>query len=408
MSTSRSDVSSKTANGRVSGGKAPITVVGAGIAGLCAAIAAAEEGVEVRVLEAHHVVGGRARSMDGPYKANLGPHVLFSDGPFWAWMRDRKMLPSHCDPRLTGVRMRIGGSIKRTPPLEILPSVLRLRGRKAPVDVDFRTWASKHTSPEAAEMLGNAAGVYTFHHDPGSLSAAFVWPRAVRILLTVPSIVRYPEGGWSTLVDVLERRARDLGVSIETGAPVTALPDPPVIVATELHQAQRLLGDDSLQWQSGLTLCLDLGLTHRRGDPVVVSDFDEAGWIGRYSTTNPTVAPEGEELIQAQMPIRPDESPDQAGMRLERFLDAAVCDWRQRTTWKRRQVMDARSGALDMPGHTWEDRPPIDRGDGVFLAGDMVSAPGLLGEVAWASGIEAARLAMEASRSARRPLSRAA
>ncbi len=56
--------------------------------------------------------------------------------------------------------------------------------------------------------------------------------------------------------------------------------------------------------------------------------------------------------------------------------------------------MDARSGALDMPGTSWRDRPAVDRGDGVFLAGDMVAAPGLLAEVAWASAIEAGRLAL--------------
>lgn len=408
MSTSRNGAAMTTSNRRSKGVGAPITIVGAGIAGLCAAIACAEEGAEARVLEAHEAVGGRARNADGPYRANLGPHVLFSDGPFWAWMQDRRLLPSYCEPRLTGARLRLGGSIKRTPPLDILPSVLRLRGRKAPVDLDFRTWASKHTSERTAEMLSNATGVYTFHHDPGSLSAAFVWPRAVRILLTIPSIVRYPEGGWNALVEVLERRARELGVSIETGTPVKELPASPVIVATELDQARKLLGDETLTWQSGLTVCLDVGLSRRRGDPVVISDLDEAGWIGRYSTTNPSICPDGEELIQAQMPIRPSESADQAALRLQRLLDLGVPDWRQRTTWQRRQVMDGRSGALDMPGLTWEDRPSIDRGDGVFLAGDMVAAPGLLGEVSWASGIEAARLAVKAAQSARRPLSRAA
>jgi hypothetical protein len=58
--------------------------------------------------------------------------------------------------------------------------------------------------------------------------------------------------------------------------------------------------------------------------------------------------------------------------------------------------MDGRSGALDMPGTSWRDRPALDRGDGVFLAGDMVAAPGLLSEVSWASAIEASRLALEA------------
>lgn len=169
-----------------------------------------------------------------------------------------------------------------------------------------------------------------------------------------------------------------------------------------------MLGDDSLSWPSGRTVCLDLGLRRRRGDPAVVSDMDEAGWIGRYSTTNPSVAPDGEELIQAQMPIRPEEGVEQAALRLERLLDVGLVDWRARETWRRRQVMDARSGALDLPGSTWRDRPAIDRGDGVFLAGDMVAAPGLLAEVSWASAIEASRLALEAARTSRPQLRRVA
>ncbi len=85
-----------------------------------------------------------------------------------------------------------------------------------------------------------------------------------------------------------------------------------------------------------------------------------------------------------------------AAMRLERFLDVSIEDWRERETWRRRQVMDGRSGALDMPGSSWRERPAVDRGDGVFLAGDMVAAEGMLAEVSWASAVEAARLALKA------------
>jgi phytoene dehydrogenase-like protein len=385
-----------------------ITIVGAGIAGLCAAIACAEEGAEVRLLEAHEQLGGRGRSTDGPYKANLGPHAMYDDGDFWAWMRERKILPQSCNPRLTAARMRLDGQIRRMPPVDVVPGVLRLRGREAPVDMDFRTWASRQAGERVAEMLSRAAGVYTFHHDPGELSAAFVWSRTVRLLLTIPSIVRYPVSGWSTLIGALEARVREMGVVVETGSPVDRLPEAPVILATELHQARKLLGEESLSWSSGNTLCLDIGLTHRRGDPSVVSDLDEAGWIGRYSATNPSIAPEGQELIQAQMPIRPGESPDQAALRLERFMDVALTDWRSRERFRRRQVMDGRSGALDMPGSSWQDRPAIDRGEGVFLAGDMVAAPGMLAEVSFASGVEAARLALASAGSGRPRLARAA
>ena len=88
-----------------------------------------------------------------------------------------------------------------------------------------------------------AAGVYTFHHDPGLLSAAFVWPRTVRTLLSPPPKARYVIGGWSALVTALEGRARELGVTIETGHDVSELPESsPVIVATELDRARELLG----------------------------------------------------------------------------------------------------------------------------------------------------------------------
>jgi hypothetical protein len=60
--------------------------------------------------------------------------------------------------------------------------------------------------------------------------------------------------------------------------------------------------------------------------------------------------------------------------------------------------MDGRSGALDLPGTSWRDRPAIDRGNGVFLCGDQVAAPGCLAEVAFASAIDAGTQAVEYAR----------
>jgi len=385
-----------------------VTIVGGGIAGLTAAIACAEQGADVHLLEAHDALGGRARSSDGPYKANLGPHVIYKDGALWAWLAERDLLPPYAGPPLAGIRFRRQGSVRRTPPLATVPSVLRLRGREAPVDQDFRGWVTSLADERTAAMLAAAAGVYTFHHDPGELSAAFVWKHTVRVLLSPPPTARYLIGGWSALIGSLEGRARRMGVTIETGRRVDALPEPPVILATELSQARELLGDDSLQWLGGHTVCLDLGLRHRRGDPFVVSDLDEAGWVERFSAPDPSLAPAGEELVQAQIPVRPGESADQAALRLERLLDASLPEWRRRETWRRRQVMEGRTGALDRPGQTWRDRPAIDRGEGVYLAGDMVAAPGLLSEVSWASAIEAGRLALAATSEGRPPLRRVA
>ena len=133
-------------------------------------------------------------------------------------------------------------------------------------------------------------------------------------------------------------------------------------------------------------------------EPWIVSDLESSGWIERYSAQDASLAPAGEQLVQAQMPIRLDESADDAGVRLERLLDASLEDWRGRVTWRRRQVMDGRSGALDLRGTIWRDRPEINRGDGVFLCGDQVAAPGCLAEVSFASAIEAGELALEHAR----------
>lgn len=385
-----------------------VTVVGGGLAGLTAAITVAEGGGPVRLLEAHNELGGRARSMDGPYRANFGPHVIYKDGPLWDWLAERELLPSYSGPPLSGLRFRWQGEIRRTPPLGTIPAVLRLRGREAPVDQDFRSWVASHADERTAAMLSAAAGVYTFHHDPGELSAAFVWQHSVRVLLSPPPTARYLHGGWGALIAMLEARARRLGVEIETGRAVESPPGGPAIVATELARAAELLGDDSLSWPAGHTVCIDLGFEHRRGDPFIVSDLDESGWIERFSAADPSLAPDGEELVQAQMPVRPGESADQAGLRLERLLEAAYPGLRQRERWRRRQVMVGRTGPLDRPGLTWRDRPAIDRGDGAFLAGDMVAAPGLLSEVSWASGAEAGRLALAAVGASRGELRRVA
>ena len=69
-----------------------INVIGGGLAGLVAAISCAEQGASVHLFEAHDELGGRARSMDGPYKANLGPHAILASSPLWSWLGDRDLL----------------------------------------------------------------------------------------------------------------------------------------------------------------------------------------------------------------------------------------------------------------------------------------------------------------------------
>jgi hypothetical protein len=138
----------------------------------------------------------------------------------------------------------------------------------------------------------------------------------------------------------------------------------------------------------------DLGLKRRLGDPFVVSDLEFGGWLGTYSKADKTLAPEGHHLVQGHMPIKPEESVEDGIAMLETVADAAYRGWSDRTMWRRQQLMNGQVGAVDLPGRTWRDRPQIDQGNGVFLAGDWVAAPGLLSEVAFSSAVTAAQAAM--------------
>jgi phytoene dehydrogenase-like protein len=358
-----------------------VTIVGGGIAGLVTAIHLGEAGGHATLHEAGARLGGRGRSDQGDYRTNLGPHALYRHGEFERWLIERKLLPCVRYPSLTGLRLRVGGRLRRLP-LALLP-VMRSLGKSAPVDECYRDWASRELGSDAAEAAIGLAALPTFHADPGTLSAAFVQERLQRSGAWRP--VYYIDGGWSKLVERLEQRARELGVTIRTGSKLAELPQGPVVVATDLPMAARLLEDDSIAWPGAKTALLDVAWRSARGEPAAVLDLDERIYASRYSAGDAGLAPEGESLIQAMAGVRSDETTDSARARIESVLDDAYPGWRDRITWQRKGLVDGGAGPADPPGTSWRDRPAIDRGAGRWLVGDRVAAPGVLSEVSFAS-----------------------
>jgi hypothetical protein len=368
-----------------------VTIVGGGIGGLCAAIACAETDIDVTLFEARSQLGGRARSTDGKFVANYGPHVLYDDGPFWRWLSDRGLAEPAAKAPLTGVRFRYRDTIHRLPPARLARVARLVQQSAAPTDVSGREWLTRERDATTAELATRLCHVFTFHHDPGSLSAAFLAERARRAF-ALPPAARYVEGGWSELIARLERHARNLGVNIVTETKITELPHPPVIVALDLRGARTLLNDEALSWHGARTTLLDIGLTTTNHDPFLLFDLDHGVFFERYSKPDPSLAPPGHELIQAQVGLAPHATIDEGVRHIENALDAALPAWRQREVWRRSVLVEDASGALDPPGTTWRDRPKINQGTGIFLVGDMVAAPGLLSEVSWASALDAAQL----------------
>jgi phytoene dehydrogenase-like protein len=365
-----------------------LTIVGGGIAGLTAAITAAEAGWQVELHERGERLGGRAWTSDAPFKANWGPHVIYADGPWWRWLSDRKLTQGASRLPVTGtIKFRIDGTMRRLPPLAMLVSLRRLRrAASAPADQTFREWASQLVDETHAKAITSFMGVVTFDHDPGRLSAAFVHERLIRATPPIPT-VRYIPGGWATLIERLAAHATNLGVTIATRSPVDRLPNGPVVLAVPMNVAATLTNDPTLHTTGTRTAILDLGLSGKAKPPFIVSDFDEPGWIETFSCADPTLAPKGQHLVQCQKGMRPDETLDDATNRIETLLDTAAPQWRDAILWRRRAKLVDVTGALDLPGITWNDRPTIERSNGVYLANDSVAQPGLLTEVSFNAAI---------------------
>ncbi|QLY34147.1 FAD-dependent oxidoreductase [Nocardia huaxiensis] len=376
-----------------------ITVIGGGLAGLTAAIACAESGVRVKLYEAHATLGGRARATAAPHIAHDGAHVFYADGPHYTWLRKRGFVAGLGWPSIRdagGLGFRVDGRLRRLPPVRMLRAQARF-DLTAPVDVEFRTWASNRWGETTAGQLANAISVVTYDADTGRLSAAFVWDLVQRALGPRVPAIRWVRGGWQMVVDRMAARAVELGVVIETGSRVTELSTAagPVIVATELASARGLLHDDTLIGTSGHAALLDFAVHSRPGDRTAVFDLDEGGYHESYTMQDDTIAPPGQSLFQLQMPVRHKESHADAHRRLAIFADAVVPGRCDRMTFSRTAIAKGRTGALDLPGRTWRDRPAVERGDGLFLAGDMVAAPGMRGEISINSALHAAASAVK-------------
>ena len=367
--------------------KPDLTIVGAGLTGLTAAIEAAERGWRVTVAEAHSQPGGRARSLAAPFRANTGPHAIYVDGPWWAWLERHGLTPPIVEAPRDANLVRAGGRLGPWP-AELGKAIAALPA-EAPVEESFRVWLLRHVDAKTAEAMIGLAFIATFDHDPGRLSAAFGHERLRRALA---GGARYVVGGWSTMAGLLTERAASLGAQIRTRTRVSTLPTGRTILATSLAAARQLTGDRSLAWPSARTATFDLGLRSGPGPSWFrLMDLDDRIYAARYSLADPTLAPPGHELIQIAAACSPRERKTDAERRVQRLLDQSWPGWRAAVQWHRSAMRTHCTGAIDLPGTTWRNRPAVSRSKTLTVATDQSAAPGLLAE----TGITAAQLAIQ-------------
>ena len=326
-----------------------ITIIGGGLAGLTAAVACAEAGAEVVVHEAHATLGGRARTSEPPWLAHEGPHAFYADGPHWHWLVERDLVGAARTLPLREVRGHLVPP-RRAPAPDAAgepaaaarpPAPPRAGGRRLP-----------HVGRRAARRGGGAGG----GAPAGGRHLRRRSGTAVGRLRLGPAAPRHrgPRAGGAVARRGLAVRGRPAGGA----CPGAGRPDRDVVArrrparaAGDRRDAARVrpgpARDDTLAWESGRCVLLDVGLVATRRDAFLVVDLDDAGFVERVTGVDATLAPAGHALVQADMPLKPGEP------RTSRSPASSTCStsgfprWRERVVWRRDRV---RGGPVRRPG----------------------------------------------------------
>ncbi|HVD39531.1 MAG TPA: FAD-dependent oxidoreductase [Solirubrobacterales bacterium] len=383
-------------------------VVGGGPAGLTAAGRLAEGGLETVLLEGSSHLGGRAASewREG-FFLNQGPHALYVGGPA---RRELEAMGIELDwwqpasaasvfPREGKAKRTLGGSaqlgrwflgLQRTEPEEL-------------AGISAAEWLRRSLRSERARASAEAlVRVTTFVADQESLSADVA---ATQLKIGLLPGVRYLRGGWQSLVDALAAKAETSGATLRT------------------RVAARSVQRSADGWTVALdeeTLQADL-LVVAGGGPDAMAKL-----LGERAPTAPGPAAELSvlDLALRKLPHRSrrfalgvdkptylsrHSPPDQRGgvllslasyareprTALEELADTVQPGWREQVIFDRFLPRMPAVSAISTPASGGlAGRPAVDRGDGLYLAGDWIGPEGWLVDSAIASGAAAAAAAL--------------
>jgi phytoene dehydrogenase-like protein len=417
-----------------------VVVVGAGLAGLAAAITAAKRGGRTIVLEAASETGGRARSQQrGSATFNLGPHALYRAGEAYTFLGELGIGPAGGSPDVSGLAIRNGtlGTLPAGVWSLLRSNVLSLGGKVAfarhmpaipRVDpgplagVSTAEWVRRTFRDESArEAVLALCRLATYSADAEAQSAGAALMQLGRAL---SQGVMYPDGGWSSIVTALESAAVRAGVTIERGVPVTevtrtpggewrvvtrgggehtaravVLAVPPAVAADLVPGAQapalRRWSDTAVPVRAA---ALDVVL-RRLPEPgrTFALGIDRPLYFSVHSAVA-QLTTGGAALVSVARYRRPDDNDGPGAVRaeLEQVLDLVQPGWRSELLDQRflpgltvvGNEPRASTGGLDgRPG------PLVPGAPGLLVAGDWVGPAGMLADAAVASGAAAGNIA---------------
>ncbi|NPC87171.1 NAD(P)/FAD-dependent oxidoreductase, partial [Pyxidicoccus fallax] len=200
----------------------------------------ARGGCAVTVYERAKHFGGRAQTSDVEgFRFNLGPHALYRGGAAMRVLTGLGVKPTGGIPGGTGSFALRAGRLHTLPrgPVSLMTTdVLSLAGKlelarllagigrvdaRALARMSMREWLDSRLSREDARALvGALTRVSSYCADLDALSAEVA---VSQLQMALADNVLYVDGGWSTLVEALEARAREAGVRLETSSRVEAV-----------------------------------------------------------------------------------------------------------------------------------------------------------------------------------------
>lgn len=383
-------------------------VVGGGPAGLMAAGRLATGGIETVLLEAGPHFGGRAASERRQgFDLNQGPHALYVGGPAGRELRALGIELDWWNPTSpASVLVRDGKPTRKLGGAGQLGrwflGIQRVRPEEL-AGISAAEWIRRSFGSERARASAAAlVRVTTFVADQESLSADVA---ATQLKIGLLPGVRYLRGGWQSLVDALAAKAEADGAVLRTRAGVRGLSrdadgwevtldgeilraDVVVVAAGGPDAVAKLLGEQSpaAPGPAAELSVLDLGLKSlpRRSRRFALG-VDAPTYLSRHS---PPDHRDGVLLSLASYAREPREA-------LEAMADAVQPGWRERVTLERFLPRMVAVSAIPTPdGGGLAGRPEVDRGEGLYLAGDWVGAEGWLVDAALSSGAAAAAAAL--------------
>ncbi len=421
-----------------------VIVVGGGIAGLTAAAFAARAGARVTLFERMSETGGRGRSRDERgFIFNMGPHALYLKGPAITALRELGIEPPGNSPPTNGGLAYLAGRLHALPggtvsllttgllglseKLELASLMARMSrlAEQGRADLPIRELLAREVRSERVrDLLMGLVRLTSYAHLPDVLSSDAA---IQQVMLGLGPGVRYLDGGWQTMVDALEKKALEAGVTVRRGAKVervthdgaargvalaggeTVAADA-VILALGPGEASELVDGGSHPFFARAlaqaipvrAACLDLGLT-RLPNPKrnFAIGIDRALYFSVHSAAA-KLAPEGAAALAIVRYLGADERPerDELEAEFEKLLDSMQPGWRQHVVT--RKLLRELVVTHDLPqaargGLTGRTPGQVTGVANLWLAGDWVGPEGMLVDASFASARAAARGAAGAS-----------